>query len=119
MALTSEQQLIAKAIGYEPVTSDEANEQYQAEVDFSYAIKGGIPRTGNVRKDEKGVLQCFWIPAGGNYSAEDKDELTGWYKIPSLKDIEEWTFDSVCFTPCDDEVEPDHIDSWLSILGLI
>ena len=35
------------------------------------------------------------------------------------EDIEEWTFDSVCFTPGDDEVEPDHPDSWLSLLGLI
>jgi hypothetical protein len=36
-----------------------------------------------------------------------------------MEDVEEWTFDSVCFTPDEDEVEPDDPKSWLSILGMI
>ena len=119
MALLQEQLLIASALGYEPVTEDEGMQQYPADVDFQDAPKGSIPCTGNVYKNKKGILRCYWIPAGGNYSSQDQDELTGWYDVPCLEDIEEWTFDSVSFTPGDDEVEPDHPDSWLSILGLI
>jgi hypothetical protein len=119
MALLPEQLLIAEVVGYEPVTEDEGMQQYPADVDFQDAPKGAIPCTGNVYKNKKGVLRCYWIPAGGNYSSEEGDELTGWYTIPTLEDIEEQIFDSVSFTPCGDEVEPDHIDSWLSILKLI
>jgi hypothetical protein len=36
-----------------------------------------------------------------------------------MEDMEEWVFDSTCLTPDEDEVEPDHPHSWLSILGLI
>jgi hypothetical protein len=70
-------------------------------------------------RNKQGVLRCYWIPAGGNYSSEEQDELTGWYDVPDLEDIEEFTFDSCCPTPAGDDVEPDHPDSWLSILGLI
>jgi hypothetical protein len=119
MALLPEQLLIAEVVGYEPVTEDEGMQQYPADVDFQDAPKGAIPCTGNVYKNKKGVLRCYWIPAGSNYSSEEGDELTGWYTIPTLEDIEEQIFDSVSFTPCGDEVEPDHIDSWLSILKLI
>ncbi|WP_165873512.1 hypothetical protein [Parasulfuritortus cantonensis] len=41
------------------------------------------------------------------------------YEVPSLEQIEEWILDSVCETPEGDCVEPDHPDSWLSLLGLI
>jgi hypothetical protein len=41
------------------------------------------------------------------------------YQTPSTSEIENWVFDSVCDTPEGDTVEPDHPDSWLSILGLI
>jgi hypothetical protein len=119
MALLPEQLLIAEVIGYEPVTDDEGTQQYPADVDFQDAPKGAIPCTGNVYKNKKGVLRCYWIPAGGNYSSEEQDELTGWYDVPDLEDIEEFTFDSCCPTPAGDDVEPDHPDSWLSILGLI
>jgi hypothetical protein len=119
MALLPEQLLIAEVIGYEPVTDDEGTQQYPVDVDFQDAPKGAIPCTGNVYKNKKGVLRCYWIPTGGNYSSEEQDELTGWYDVPDLEDIEEWTFDSCCPTPAGDEVEPDHPDSWLSILGLI
>jgi len=119
MALLPEQLLIAEVVGYEPVTEDEGMQQYPADVDFQDAPKGAIPCTGNVYKNKRGVLRCYWIPAGGNYSSQDQDELTGWYDVPTLEDIEEQSFDSVAFTPAEDEVEPDHPDSWFSILGLI
>ena len=83
---------------------------------LTYLTHGQTLRTN---KNKKGVLRCYWIPAGGNYSSEEGDELTGWYDVPDLEDIEEWTFDSCCPTPAGDEVEPDHPDSWLSILGII
>lgn len=41
------------------------------------------------------------------------------YDVPSFDQIEEWAFDSVCETPDGDMVEPDHPDSWLSLLGII
>lgn len=119
MALTSEQKLIAQVVGYEPLTEEEASGQYQADADFQDAPKGSIPSTGNIYRSKRGVLRCFWIPAGRNYSTAESEDLTGWYDVPDLEDIEEWTFDSTCPTPAGDDVEPDHVDSWLSILGLI
>jgi hypothetical protein len=119
MSLQPEQLLIADALGYEPFDEDEGNQQFQAEADFQDAPKGAIACTGNVYRNKRGVLRCYWIPAGGNYSAQDKEDLEGWYDIPSNEDIETWTFDNCCPTPCGDEVEPDHTDSWLRILGLI
>lgn len=41
------------------------------------------------------------------------------YDVPSLDELGEYVIDSVCPTPDGDEVEPDHPDSWLSLLGLI
>lgn len=41
------------------------------------------------------------------------------YDIPDDEQIEEWMLDSVCETPDGECVEPDHPDSWLSLLGLI
>lgn len=40
-------------------------------------------------------------------------------ETPSLEEIEEMVFDSICETPDGVRVEPDHPDSWLSLLGLI
>ena len=119
MSLQPEQLLIADALGYEAFDEDEGNQQFQAETDFQDAPKGAIACTGNVYRTRRGVLHCYWVPAGGNYSAQDKEDLEGWYDIPTNAEIEEQIFDSASFTPCGDEVEPDHVDSWLSILGLI
>jgi hypothetical protein len=120
MALSTEQQQIATAIGYVPLDTDESTEQYPADIDFSTpAPKGAIPCTGNVRKDKHGILFCYWIPAGKNYTSEEKDDLQGWYEVPTLEDIEEWTFDSCCPTPAGDEVEADHPDSWMRILNIV
>jgi len=41
------------------------------------------------------------------------------YDVPDDDQLHEWVFDSVCETPDGDCVEPDHRDSWLSLLGLI
>ena len=119
MALTTEQQLIGQALGYEPLTEEEGSAQYPADADFQDAPKGSIPSTGNIYRSKRGTLRCFWIPRGRNYSTAESEDLTGWYDVPDLEDIEEWTFDSTCPTPAGDDVEPDHIDSWLSILGLV
>ncbi len=43
------------------------------------------------------------------------DECT----TPTEDEIEFWARDSVCETPDGDIVEPDHPDSWLSLLGLV
>ncbi len=41
------------------------------------------------------------------------------YEVPSMEQIGAWVIDSVCETPEGECVEPDHPDSWLSLLGLI
>ena len=105
-------QEIAEVFGYVPFTDEDSEQQYQAEVNYDDS-KGELPRNGSVYRNKQGVLRCYWIP---RYA--DK-ELQGWYDVPTNEEIEEWSFDSVAFTPDDDEVEPDHPDSWLSILGLI
>jgi len=117
MALTSEQQLIGQAFGYEPLTEEEGSEQYPVEV--TYPGAPAVPYNGDVYRNKHGILRCFWAPQGDNYSSEEHDELAGWYTVPDLEDIEEQVFDSIAYTPCGDEVEPDHVDSWLSILGLV
>jgi hypothetical protein len=117
MALTSEQQLIGQALGYEPLTEEEGCEQYPAEVTYKGAP--AVPYIGDVYRNKQGTLRCFWAPQGGNYTAKDYDELAGWYDVPDLEDIEEWTFDSCCPTPAGDEVEHDHADSWLRLLSLV
>lgn len=119
MALSTEQRKIATAIGYVVLEQDESTEQYKIDLDFQNPPKGAIPCTGNAYKNKYGISHCYWIPTGGNYTSEEKDELQGWYKVPSLEDIEEWTFDSCCPTPAEDEIEADHPDSWLSILDII
>jgi hypothetical protein len=117
MALTSEQQLIGQALGYEPLTEEEGSEQYPVEV--TYRGAPSVPYIGDVYRNKQGILRCFWAPQGDNYSAQEHDELAGWYTVPDLEDIEEWTFDSCCPTPAGDDVEHDHPDSWLRILSLV
>lgn len=93
MALLPEQQLIASAIGYEPATEQEGSEP----ADTSFCSKPV--------EIVEGWPHILW-----------RKEL---YRVPTVEEVEEWVFDSVCFTPDEDEVEPDHPHSWLSILGLI
>jgi hypothetical protein len=40
------------------------------------------------------------------------------YEVPDIEEIERWVYDSVCETPDGDQVEPDHPDSWLMLLGI-
>lgn len=42
-----------------------------------------------------------------------------WYPVPSMAEIERFCFDSVAESPDGATVEPDHPESWPSILGLI
>lgn len=118
MALTADQQLIANALGYEPLTEEEGQAQYEPTVNYD-PTNGGLPKAGSIYRNKRGVYRYYWIPEGGNYSDEEKESLQGWYDIPSLEDLEDWTFDSYAFTPAEDEVEPDHPDSWLRLLYLI
>jgi len=111
--LHPETQAIAETFGYIPFSEEEGSEQFQADITYVSGETKREPRTGDVKADKNNTLWAYWKP---RYAEED---LEGWYEIPSNEDIEEWSFDSVCFTPGDDEVEPDHPDSWLSILGLI
>jgi len=39
--------------------------------------------------------------------------------LPTMADVESWIIDSIVDSPAGDSVEPDHPDSWLSLLGLI
>ena len=117
MALNSIQQEIGQAFGYTPLTAEEACEQYQADINydpkkFRLDDEETHPVTGSVFS-RRGKLRCYWKPEYGDESLE------GWYDVPLNEDIEEQIFDSIAFTPAEDEVEPDHPDSWLSILGLI
>ena len=93
MALLPEQLLIASVLDYTPVTEEEGEQP----ADTSLCNK-------------KIKLVDGWP------HITFKGEL---YRVPTLEEVEEWVFDSVCFTPDEDEVEPDHPHSWLSILGLI
>lgn len=93
MALLPEQKLIGKAFDYEPLTEEEG----QAPADISLCFHD--------IEDRDGWPFLLWCGE--------------WYPVPTLEEVEEWVFDSVCFAPNEDEVEPDHPDSWLSILGLI
>lgn len=111
--LHPETQAIAETFGYIPFSEEEASEQFQADITYTAGDTKRQPRTGDVKADKQGTLWAYWKPKHA------EEELEGWYEIPVNEDIEEWSFDSICFTPGDDEVEPDHPDSWLSILGLI
>jgi hypothetical protein len=104
----------------EPEDNDNGNDpdaQWGAEVDFQPA-PDRVPYNGAVKRSKTGTLWMFWMPQGANYR-DQYDDLVGWYQVPLLSEVEEWTFDSVCPTPCDDDLEPDHPDSWLSLLGLV
>lgn len=103
MALLPEQQLIAHAVGYTPLTGDDAEQPYPVET---------------------------VLPADRIRPATDGDEAPfpgwpmvrwhgGWYPAPAMDDVETWVFDSTCPTPDGSDVEPDAPESWLSILGMI
>jgi hypothetical protein len=93
MALHPITQEIAAVIGYSPLTNEEGQEPADTSLcNRKVEVRDGWPN-------------ILW-----------KGE---WYPVPTLEECEEWVFDSTCFTPDEDEVEPDHPSSWLSILVLI
>jgi len=109
---------IAESFGYVSFSEEEACQQFEATINydpskFDSEDETTYPTNGSVYRSKQGTLRCYWKPQCANR------ELEGWYDIPTNEEIEEWSFDSVAFTPDDDEVEPDHPDSWLSILGMI
>ena len=59
----------------------------------------------SVKEGPQGILKMWW---GGQ-----------WLPIPTIDEFQEWTIDSVCPTPDGTDVEPDHPDSWLSLVGLV
>ena len=92
MALLPEQLQIASVFGYTPATEEERGEPADTSLCNRKIETEGWPHI------------------------RFKGEL---YPVPNVEEVEEWVFESVCFTPDEDEVEPDHPHSWLSILGLI
>lgn len=80
---------------YESPTQSEAEEQFPA--------NETVP--ANRLRTRDGILQLRW--AGQ------------WWDVPTVGEIEAWVYDSVCESPEGDSVEPDHPESWLSILGII
>ncbi|MFZ9315723.1 MAG: hypothetical protein ACO236_00420 [Candidatus Nanopelagicaceae bacterium] len=94
MTLSLEQTLIADLMGY-PVMTEEEGSDYP---EMSLCSK---PQ----RINADGWPEIRWC--------------SDWYPVPSMAELEEWTFDSVCENPRGDCVEPDHPDSWLAIFGLI
>jgi hypothetical protein len=80
---------------YAPPTQAEAAEQFPA----------GETVPANRLRTCDGILQLRWRGQ--------------WWDVPTVGEVEAWTFDSVCESPTGDSVEPDHPESWLSILGII
>lgn len=111
------QEATARALSYQPTPEPESLQQYPVEVDF-VPEPGRLPYLGAVKRSPSGSLWLYWIPQGGNYRATF-DDLVGWYQVPTLEEVEEWTFSDTVPTPADDDLEPDHPDSWLRLLGLI
>ncbi|MDA0268989.1 MAG: hypothetical protein O3A14_19010 [Cyanobacteria bacterium] len=113
---------IAKTIfGYEPI---DTQEDYDAQPDlpttWSTSDKAGSLKPGDITRDKRsGRLRLYWEPVGDNYTSDEKEDLSGFYEIPCMGELEEWSFDSLALTPAEDSVEPDHPDSWLRLLGMI
>lgn len=119
--LQTETAAIAAKFGYvSPISSqEEYDEQYPAEVnynpkDFDIDKKETHPKTGSVYLTERtSKARCYWRP----YNKENRD-LEGWYDVPSMGEMEEYCLQDA-LNPAGDWVEPDHPDSWPSILGVI
>lgn len=111
------QAAVARAMGYDSMDETEGAEQFDAEPDFIPA-PGRVPYNGAIQRKPSGSLWLYWMPQGKNYRNQF-DDLVGWYQLPLMAEIEEWVLGSTACTPCDDDVEPDHPDSWLRLLGLI
>lgn len=118
--MTTGTDIAAAAFGYQPIDSqDDYDAQPDLAVTWDTSMKPGQLKAGDITRDKHGRLSIYWEPAGGNYTEEEKHSLAGFYEVPCMGDLEEMTFDSMALTPAEDTVEPDHVDSWLRLLGLI
>ena len=112
--------IAAAAFGYQAIDNqDDYDAQPDLAVTWSISTAPGQLKAGDITRDKTGRLKLYWEPVGGNYTEEEKHTLAGFYEIPCMGELEEMTFDSMALTPAEDAVEPDHPDSWLSLLGLI
>ncbi len=117
---------LAKIFGYTPATPEEAEKQFEATVTYVQGETKRPVKSGDVMRNAEGMLVMYYYPSEEHPDhCPDENGLSyayqseGWYEVPSLEDIEEWSFDSVVPTPDESEVEPDHPDSWLRLLGMI
>jgi hypothetical protein len=112
---------------------DIEDQQWPAKVtydskNFVKSDKSTYPVNGSVCRDKDGTLKLLWLPSeecpccpidegGFSYAYLYED----WYRIPTVEEIRQMiTGEELCYVPCDeDEVEPDHPDSWLSLLKII
>jgi hypothetical protein len=101
--LNSTQAQIAAVIGYEPLTRADGDQPYPVETCFN-----PLSLRNATKHDEAPCVGWPMVKYRGD-----------WYAAPSMEQVEEWTFDSICETPDGDEVEPDASGSWLYLLGLI
>ena len=117
---------ICQEFGHTPLSPEEGEEQFQATVTYVQGETKRPAKSGDVKRQPDGLLVMYYYPSedhpdhcpdenGQSYAYQSE----GWYEVPSLEDIEEWSFDSICPTPDESEVEPDDPDSWLRLLGMI
>ena len=105
---------VGRAMGMPDLSPAESAEQYPADLTAKTSGHGAITRC-----PDSGLLRYWWLPQGQNYSDAEAVSLAGWYELPTMADVESWIVDSIVESPAGDSVEPDHPDSWLSLLGLI
>jgi hypothetical protein len=118
---------IAKELtGYTPFTEEEGDKQFQAPVTYFPGKSTRPAKSGDVKHADDGTLVMYYYPSEEHPEhCPDENGLSyayqseGFYEIPSFEDIEEWMLGETCFTPDESEVEADHPDSWLRLLGLI
>ena len=117
---------IAQSFGYDNAEDQEADEQYQVEVNYDRK-KDGNAKTGGIYKDDKGILQFYWYPSEEHpeYGPDDQGysyayTVEDWYPVPKQGEIETMCRDGIALDPCgENELETDHPDSWTRLLGLI
>ena len=83
---------------------------------------GTVFRKGTVFEMSPGYKDAMVILNPG--PLQYKVRYTSVFEVPSIEQLHEWNFDSVCETPLENQVEPDGTDehgfpSWRRILGFI
>ena len=88
--------------------------------------KGTLAWGSTSHKDSLPDLKAWWRPSSYTQHQLDYDtladcqeELTDWYSLPTVGEIEQMAHDSVCYSPIEEPCEPDAPDSWLRLLGYI